>query len=69
MAGSIESKTFKTMNKQNNWSLTPNGKGLFILTLEGPEGTDKLWIDQDELIALKQYLNVLDLPLENDLPL
>lgn len=57
------------MNKQNKWSLTPNGKGLYILTLEGEEGTDRLWVDQEELIALKQLLASLDLPLENDLPL
>lgn len=57
------------MNKQQSWSLTENGKGLYILTLSGPEGVDRLWVDSDELISLKQFLASLDLPLENDLPL
>ena len=58
------------MNQQTNWSLKANGKGLYILTLEGPEGTDKLWVSNDELISLKQFLASLDLPLDpNELPL
>lgn len=58
------------MNKQQLWQLTPNGKGLYILTLDGPEGTDKIWINEEELVALKQFLNVLDLPVNpDDLPL
>lgn len=52
------------------WRLTPNGKGLFILTLEGEEAVEKIWVSEEELIALKQYLNVLDIPLDpNDLPI
>ena len=58
------------MNKQNSWSLTENGKGLYILTLDGEEGVDKVWVSSDELISLKQFLSSLDLPLDqNDLPL
>lgn len=58
------------MNNQQLWRLTPNGKGLFILTLEGEEAVEKIWVSEDELTALKQYLNTLDLPLDpNDLPI
>lgn len=58
------------MNQQNNWSLKANGKGLYILKLEGPEGVDQLWVSDDELIELKQFLASLDLPLSpNELPL
>ena len=58
------------MNNQTMWKLTPNGLDLFILTLTGPEGVDKIYVDQDELIALKQLLETLNLPLDpNELPL
>lgn len=57
------------MNKQQAWSLTTNGMGLYTLTLISTEGEDKIWVDENELIQLKQFLASLDLPLENDLPL
>ena len=58
------------MNQQTNWSLKANGKGLYILKLESSEGIDQLWVSDDELIELKQFLACLDLPLSpNELPL
>lgn len=58
------------MNQQTKWSLKANGKGLYILKLESAEGVDQLWVSDDELIELKQFLTSLDLPLSpNELPL
>lgn len=58
------------MNETTKWTLTPNGLGLFILTITGPEGTDKMWLDTDELIKLKLFLSTVDVPLpEGELPL
>lgn len=55
---------------KNNWSLTPNNLGLYILTLNSAEGEDKIWVDEKELAELKTFLNALNLPLnENELPL
>lgn len=52
------------------WRLTPNGKGLYILTLDSTEGSEKIWLNEEELTALKQYLNLLDLSVNpDDLPL
>ena len=58
------------MDNETKWTLSPNGLGLYILTLEGLEGVDKLWLDEEELVKLRDYLNTLGLPLNlNELPL
>ena len=58
------------MKAESKWTLLPNGKGLYILTLNGSEGTDKLWLDEEELLKLRMYLNTVPLPFpENELPL
>lgn len=45
-------------------------KGLYILTLDGPEGQDKVYLDQEELSKLKLLLNSMEIPLpNNELPL
>ena len=45
-------------------------KGLYILTLDGPEGQDKVYLDQEELSKLKLLLNSIEIPLPNEeLPL
>ena len=55
---------------ESNWKLLPNGKGLYILTLEGFEGVDKIWITDEELGKLKMFLNSIEIPQpENELPL
>lgn len=59
------------MKDETKWKLESiDSKGLYILTLNGPEGTDKIYLDQDELIKLKQFLLTFEIPLpENELPL
>ena len=58
------------MNETNNWSLQQNGKGLYILTLSSNEGTEKMWVSDDELFNLKLLLNSLEIPFPaNELPL
>jgi hypothetical protein len=55
---------------ESNWKLLPNGKGLYILTLEGLEGVDKMWVSDEELGKLKMFLNSIEIPQpENELPL
>lgn len=55
---------------ETKWTLLPNGKGLYILTLAGSEGTDKIWVSDEELGKLKLFLNTIEVPLpENELPL
>ena len=58
------------MNNETKWTLSPNGLGLYILTLEGTEGTDKIWVTEEELAKLKMFLNSMEIPQpEGELPL
>jgi len=74
MPPSTKEKLFTTLNEtamiESNWKLLPNGKGLYVLTLESTEGTDKCWVNEEELFKLKALLNSLEIPQpENELPL
>ena len=59
------------LDYMSEWKLQSiEEKGLYILTLDGPEGQDKVYLDQEELGKLKLLLNSIEIPLpNNELPL
>lgn len=47
--------------ENGNVSISSNDLGIFVIKIESEGSTESLWADQNELLALRQLLDRLDI--------